>query len=83
VLGHALESVSTGFLAQLGKQRDVAAHQRLQAGAYGPEDGSGTDNDASHQAQIAIDSIAIQRKSGGHHVGVNFRQLFFHMDFVF
>jgi hypothetical protein len=48
--------------------RDIAAHQRLQAGADGAEDGARAHHDAAHYAEIAHDLVTIQGEGGGHHV---------------
>src|SRR5215472_11813234 len=68
VFQHEVEGVFAGFLAKVGQQGDVAADERLQAGADGAEDRARAHDDPPHHAQAAHDLVAIQFKLGCCHV---------------
>src|SRR6266446_8508589 len=68
VLQHQVKSFQTGPLTQVCEQRDVAADERLQAGANGAEDGTRAHHNAAHHPQGARDPEAIQLKLRRDHV---------------
>jgi hypothetical protein len=67
MLKHTIEGVLPRFFAQSSEQRDVAAHQCLQACADGPEYRPGADNDAPHDAHVPDNPVTIERKGGRNH----------------
>src|ERR1700760_2144166 len=67
---HALKRVFSRLLAKLAVEGDISAHQRLQTGAEGAEDGSRPDHDAAHNAEVADDAEAGKLQRRGHHGGM-------------
>ena len=68
---HCVESLLAGSLSEFRKERDIAAKQRLQAGADGPENRSGSDDDTTYHAKIVHDSESRHVEAGRCHVGRN------------
>src|SRR5262249_36944337 len=58
VLQHQVESVIARLVAEIAEERDVAADQRLQAGADGAHDRTRAHHDSPHDAEIAFDAVA-------------------------
>ena len=73
VLHHAGEGVLAGLFAELGEDGDVASYDGLQARAEGSEDGTGADDDATDDTEVADDTVAGQILRGGDHGGIEDR----------
>src|SRR5271165_1518651 len=67
MFAHALKRVRAGFFAEFGEERDVAANQRLEAGAKGAENGPRAHDNAAYDAQVALDMKTVERKSRRDH----------------
>src|SRR5438876_9548457 len=68
---HCVESLLAGSLSEFRKDRDIAAKQRLQASADGPENRSGSDDNTTYHAKIVHDSEPRHVEAGRCHVGWN------------
>ncbi len=68
---HCVESLLAGSLSERGKERDIAAKQRLHGGADGPENRSGSDDNTTYHAKIVHDSESRHVEAGRCHVGRN------------
>src|SRR5687768_18583489 len=53
---HGVEGLLARSFSELREERDIAATQRLQAGADGPEDGTRSDDNTAYDAEIVHDS---------------------------
>src|SRR5262249_28853847 len=65
VLAHDVEGFLASVLAELGVNGNVAADERLQAGADVADDAAGADGDAAHDSQVAGDTTAFEAERGG------------------
>jgi hypothetical protein len=73
VLRHPLVGMRASLLTQVAEWPDIAPHQRLQADTNRAQNRSRPDDDAPHDSEIALDTIAIQRTGRGDHVSVDYR----------
>jgi hypothetical protein len=68
---HCVESLFAGSLSEFRKERDIAAKQRLQAGADGSEKRPGSDDNTTYDAEVVHDSESRHVETGRCHVGWN------------
>jgi len=58
VLKQEIVSLFSGSFAEVCQDGDVSSHDRLQRGAYIPNDAARTNNDAAYDSKVSNDSIA-------------------------
>jgi hypothetical protein len=68
VLQHQVKGVAPRLLAEAGEERNISAHERLESGADGTEDGAGADDNPLCHAEVLDDAIAVNLKSRRYHI---------------
>ena len=65
MLQHEFKRLLTSLLAQFGEDGDVPTEQSLYRRPHVPNDGAGSNGDATHNPEFPGDLVAVQREGGG------------------